>query len=66
MGVWNRGWRLVGLGVEMGGFMEQGVEIGRFRDQGMEIGRFSGAVGSVFKNKMFLVETAQTCILLWD
>ncbi len=26
-----RGVRLVGLGVEMGGFRDQGVEIGRFR-----------------------------------
>ncbi len=26
-----RGWRLVGLGVEMGGFRDQGVETVRFR-----------------------------------
>ncbi len=26
-----RGWRWVGLGVEMGGFKDQGVELGRFR-----------------------------------
>ncbi len=52
--------------MEMGGFMEQGLEIGRFRDKGLEIGRFSGGVGWVFQSKIFLVETAQTCILLWD
>ncbi len=27
----SRGWRFVGLGVEMGGFRDQGVEMGRFR-----------------------------------
>ncbi len=27
----DRGWRLVGLGVEMGGFRDQGVETVRFR-----------------------------------
>ncbi len=26
-----KGWSLVGLGVEMGGFRDQGVESGRFR-----------------------------------
>ncbi len=31
MGLAIRGWRLVGLVVELGGFMDQGVEIGRFR-----------------------------------
>ncbi len=32
-GAWStsRGWRLVGLGAEMGGFRDQGVETGRFR-----------------------------------
>ncbi len=48
VGFWIRGWRSVGLVVEMGGFMNQGVEIGRFRDQGVEIGRFSGGVGWVY------------------
>ncbi len=38
MGLWIRGWRLVGLG----------VEIGRFRDQGVDIGRFSGGVGWIY------------------
>ncbi len=27
----DQGWRLVGLGVEMGWFRDQGVEMGRFR-----------------------------------
>ncbi len=31
MGLGIRGWRRVGLGVEMGGFRDQGVETGRFR-----------------------------------
>ncbi len=31
VGSTSRGWRLVGLGVEMGGFRDQGVETGRFR-----------------------------------
>ncbi len=31
MGLLIRGWRLVGLGVERGGFRDQGMEIGRFR-----------------------------------
>ncbi len=42
MGLGIRGWRLVGLVVELDGLMDQGVEIGRFRDQGVEIGRFRG------------------------
>ncbi len=53
-----RGWRLVGLVVELGGFMDQGVEIGRFRgemggflDQGVEIGRFSGGDGWVYESE---------------
>ncbi len=29
VGSTSRGWRLVGLGVEMGGFRDQGVETGR-------------------------------------
>ncbi len=52
MGLVIRGWRLVGLSVGMGGFMDQGVEIGRFRgemggfrDQGVEIGRSRGEMG---------------------
>ncbi len=31
MGLVIRGWRLVGLVVEMGVFMDQGVKTGRFR-----------------------------------
>ncbi len=31
VGLGIRGWRLVGLGVGMGGFRDQGVETGRFR-----------------------------------
>ncbi len=31
VGSTSRGWRLVGLGVGMGGFRDQGVETGRFR-----------------------------------
>ncbi len=31
VGSTSRGWRLVGLGVGMGGFRDQGVEPGRFR-----------------------------------
>ncbi len=31
VGSTSRGWRWVGLGVEMGGFRDQGVETGRFR-----------------------------------
>ncbi len=31
MGLGIRGWRSVGLEVEMCGFRDQGVEIGRFR-----------------------------------
>ncbi len=31
MGLGIRGWGLVGLVVEMGGFRDQGVKIGRFR-----------------------------------
>ncbi len=27
----DQGWRLVGLGVETGGFRDQGMETGRFR-----------------------------------
>ncbi len=49
MGLGIRGWRLVGLGVELGAFRDQGVEMvglgvemGGFRDQGVEIGRFRG------------------------
>ncbi len=30
MGLGIRGWRLVGLGVERGGFRDQGVGTGRF------------------------------------
>ncbi len=30
----DQGWRLVGLGVRMGGFRNQGAEMGGFRDQG--------------------------------
>ncbi len=37
MGLGIRGWRRVGLGVEMGGFRDQGVETGRFR---VEMGGF--------------------------
>ncbi len=54
MGLGIRGWRLVGLGVEMGGFRDQWVETGRLwvemggsRDQGLEIGRFRGGDGWV-------------------
>ncbi len=45
MGLGIRGWRLVGLVVELDGFIDQGVEIGRFRDQGVEIGRFRSGDG---------------------
>ncbi len=52
VGLGIRGWRLIGLGVGMGGFMDQEAEIGRFRgemggfrDQGGEIGRFRGEMG---------------------
>ncbi len=31
VGSTSRGWRLVGLGVDIGGFKDQGVEMGRFR-----------------------------------
>ncbi len=31
MGLVIRGWRLIGLVMEMGGFSDQGAEIGRFR-----------------------------------
>ncbi len=31
VGSTSRGWRLVGLGVGVGGFRDQGVETGRFR-----------------------------------
>ncbi len=31
MGLWIRGWRRLGLGVEMGGLSDQGVETFRFR-----------------------------------
>ncbi len=31
MGLGVRGWRLIGLVMEMGGFSDQGVEIGRFK-----------------------------------
>ncbi len=54
MGLGIRGWRRVGLGVEMGGFRDQGwrlvdlgVEMGGFRDQGVEMGRFRGGDGWV-------------------
>ncbi len=54
MGLGIRGWRWVGLGVEMGGFRDQGwrwvglgVEMGGFRDQGVETGRFRGGDGWV-------------------
>ncbi len=47
-----RGWRWVGLGVEMGGFRDQGVErvglvveMGGFSNQGVETGRFRGGDG---------------------
>ncbi len=44
-----KGWRRVGLGVEMGGIRDQGVETGRFMggisDQGVETGRFRGGDG---------------------
>ncbi len=53
-GLGIRGWRRVGLEVEMGGFRDQGVETGRFRgemggfrDQGVETGRFRGGDGWV-------------------
>ncbi len=49
MGLGIRGWRRVGLGVELGAFRDQGVEVvglgvdlGAFRDQGVETGRFRG------------------------
>ncbi len=44
MGLGIRGWRRVGLGVEMGGFRDQGVETGRL---GVEMGRFRGGDGWV-------------------
>ncbi len=31
MGLGIKGWRRVGLGVEMGGISDQGVDTGRFR-----------------------------------
>ncbi len=55
MGLWIRGWRRLGLGVEMGGFRDQGVENGRFMggdggvmDQGVETFRFRGGDGLVY------------------
>ncbi len=49
MGLGIRGWRSVGLEVEMCGFRDQGwrsegleVEMCGFRDQRVEIGRFKG------------------------
>ncbi len=44
MGLGIRGWRLVGLGVEMGMF--RGGD-GWVTDQGVEIGRFRGGDGWV-------------------
>ncbi len=54
MGLGVRGWRLIGLVMEMGGFSDQGVEIGGlgvemggFSGQGVEIDRFSDGDGWV-------------------